>query len=333
MKKEKILLPEDTSHAHIPWLWIGTWSMGGEGFGSYNGRESLYVLSNAVESGIRHFDTAGFYAHGRSEALLKKIVKSSRKEFFISTKGGLVWKGKRVEHCGSLKGLEEQLTKSLERLHTDYIDLYQLHWPDPNIPVEESIDALKELQAQGLIRYWGVGNLLEDQIKMYLHHEKNIPHQVHFNPVHKKQGLLDAGRSACMNCIISPLEQGLLGSGKSSIGKEGIGKKDLRNKNPYFADSNVRQWNKKLTALAQHYRVSKVSLVLMWICMQPHVHAIIPGPRTVEQMAEIEEFRKAVEDGDLCASAQSDAILMGSKIKNMVPDELWEHLDTGPQHN
>ena len=276
MNKSKILLPLNSANAVIPWLWLGTWSMGGEGFGPHDERESLRVLHRAVENNMRHFDTAGFYAHGKSERLIQKITKSERKEFFISSKGGLVWKDRQVEHRASPEELRKQLYESLERLGTDYLDLYQLHWPDPGVPLRESINVLKEFQKEGLIRFWGAGNLTAKQIRDNLLKERNIPHQVHFNPLHQDRAVLKAGRDCCMNCAISPLEQGLLGEDGSSLGKAGIGKKDVRNRNPCFSNSKVMSWNKRLGKLIEQYSVSKVSIVFMWICSQPHVHAILP---------------------------------------------------------
>jgi len=313
-----------------PWLWTGTWSMGGEGFGPHDERESLKVLELAVENGIRHFDTAGFYAHGRSEELLRKIVRTDREKFFISTKGGLVWDGRRVVHRAAAGELRAQLLESLERLKTDYIDLYQLHWPDPEVPLQESINALKVFQREGLIRYWGVGNLTEKQVMEHLAGEKDIPHQVHFNPVHRSRAVLDAGRDCCINCIISPLEQGLLGSGRSSKGKEGIGKKDIRNRNPYFTDQRVMEWSRRLEELVKDSNLSKVSVVLMWICAQPHVHALIPGPRKERQMKEILEFRAVVEDNNLSSDDEAEGILSAERVREMMGAGLWKCLEDGP---
>ncbi|GBD99896.1 general stress protein 69 [bacterium BMS3Abin07] len=330
MKKEKILLPGNPVNAKTPWLWIGTWSMGGEGFGPHDERESLKVLESAVEKNIRHFDTADLYAHGRSEYLIRKIIQQNREEFFISTKGGLAWNGRRVEHRASPGELETQMHESLKRLKTDYIDLYQLHWPDPEIPVNESIGALKDLKKRGLIRYWGVGNLTAEQVGDYLDKEKNIPHQVHFNPVRNKKEILAAGSDRCINCVISPLEQGLLGTGKSSLGKEGIGKNDLRAGNPLFSGQGVLEWNRQLEVLAGKKGISKVSAVLLWICSRPHVSAVIPGPRRVSQLRDILKFRDEIDKNALTSSDKGSSILSAEKVKALMPQELWHHLDKAP---
>ncbi|MEW6600368.1 MAG: aldo/keto reductase [Nitrospirota bacterium] len=330
MQKNKLLFPKDPGSAKTPWLWIGTWSMGGEGFGSHDERESLKVLHAAAENDVRHFDTAGFYAHGKSERLLQQIIKTGRSEFFISSKGGLVWNGREVRHSASPEELKRQLFETLDRLNTDYLDLYQLHWPDPQVPLGESIGALKTFRDLGLVRYWGVGNLTAQQVTETLKYEKHVPHQVHFNPVCRTQSILQAGEDRCINCIISPLEQGLLGTGKSSSGITGIGKKDLRRKNPFFSNPEALKWTGEFNRLLELHQEPRVSVVLMWTCSRPHVHAIIPGPRKLEQLNEIIAFRADVEDNDLLAAGDDAGILSDEKVRKTVPEEIWRHLDRGP---
>ncbi len=330
MNKSKILLPKDPLNSDTPWLWIGTWSMGGEGFGPHDERDSVKVLHAAAENNIRHFDTAGFYAHGKSEKLLKKIIKTDRPEYFISSKGGLVWNERRVEHRASPDDLRKQLYESFDRLGTDYLDLYQLHWPDPDVPINESIGALKELQNEGLIRYWGIGNLSEQNVHYYLSGEENIPHQVHFNPMHRNFGVLHYGEKECINCIVSPLEQGLLVRGKQLEEQEGIGKNDIRSRNPYFADLKVLMWRKRLNDLLAGSRISKVSVILMWICAQPHVHAIIPGPRKPEQLDELLRFKNEVKEYNLLADESENNIISRDKAAALLPEALWKRLSKGP---
>lgn len=327
MLKDKLLHPTVPSNDHAPWLWIGTWSMGGEGFGGHDERESLRVLECAVENNIRHFDTAGFYARGKSEKLLREIIKTGRQEFFISSKGGLVWEGRKVRHSASPGELKKQLFETLDRLKTDYLDLYQLHWPDPEVPLRESIGALKDFQEKGLVRFWGVGNFTEQQVIDNLKDESNIPHQVHFNPVCRNHSILLAGQDRCINCIISPLEQGLLGNGKSSSGISGIGKKDVRYRNPRFSDPGVTKWNSKLNELIKRHPASKVSFVLMWICSRPHVHVIVPGPRKIEQLNELLAFKADVENNGLFSFGEGTGILSDDKVRKIIPEEIWRHLD------
>lgn len=326
MDSKKILLPVNPVNVETPWFWIGTWSMGGEGFGPHDEQESLRVLQKAAENNIRHFDTAGFYAHGKSEVLLQKIIAKDREEFFISSKGGLVWEGRNVEHRASPEHLKIQLQESLSRLKTDYLDLFQLHWPDPEVPIDESIDSLKEYQQQGMIRYWGVGNFTPLQVHQYLAGETSIPHQVHFNPLHKAFDTLSAGLERCINCVISPLEQGLLGSGTSSDATKGISRKDIRSRNPYYSNKEVLQWTAGLDDLMKGQAFSKVLSVLLWICSQLYVHAIIPGSRTVRQLDELIEF-KSVVDGRGLIDSGGNTLLSKHKVKEFISEKVWEYLN------
>ncbi|GBE34052.1 general stress protein 69 [bacterium BMS3Bbin06] len=330
MKRAKIPLPVDTSNTGTPWLWIGTWSMGGEGFGPHDERESREVLELAVRYGIRHFDTAGLYAHGRSEELLAKLIGGRRPEFFISTKGGLLWKGRRVMHDATPAGLKGQLYKSLRRLKTDYIDLYQLHRPAPDVSIRESLDALKEFKEEGLIRYWGVGNLNPGEVEENLRGERDIPHQVHFNPVHRADDLLLVGKDSCINCIISPLEQGLLGNGTSAAGRTALGKRDIRRRNRYFFDEKVLRWSERLRTMTDACRVPVSVVTLLWIAARPHVHVIIPGPRRTGQVREILQFRLMSDEYGRSDGEELKSVLSEDKIRAVIPGDLWDHLNRGP---
>ncbi|RMG68394.1 MAG: aldo/keto reductase, partial [Nitrospirae bacterium] len=301
-----------------------------EGFGPHDERQSLEVLKEALKEGIRHFDTAGFYAHGRSEELLQKALKGRRRSSFISTKGGLKWQGRQVVHDGSPEGLRRALTESLKRLKTDYIDLFQLHWPDPKVPVLESIDALKGFQAEGLIRYWGVGNLTEDEVRQYLSSYKDILHQVHFNPLHRSDRVLEAGSQFCINCIISPLEQGLLSSSKSSMGRAALSKRDIRRRNPYFMDPAVVKRCAELRELSSKAGLPLSVSVLLWIASKEHVHAIVPGPRRTEQLKEIVLFKDGVKKEGLLADESMETILNERAVREILPEGLWEALESLP---
>ena len=282
------LLPVKGKAASMPWLWIGTWSMGGEGFGPHDLSLSIKTLEKAYELGLRHFDTAGFYAQGRSEELIRKVFSRVRKRIFISTKGGLWRKGRRVWHDARPEALRLALIESLERLGTDYIDLFQLHWPDPDVPLNESIDALRQLKEEGLTRYWGVGNLSVEQVKYHLPSGGLIPHQVHFNPVHKEGiKVLKAGKveRRCLNCVISPFEQGLLVS--PTLFKKGLGKKDVRNRNPYFKDEKIKKRLSRFFDACEEQGIYPASAVLAWILGHREVDIVIPGPKRPEHIGEI----------------------------------------------
>ncbi len=270
----------------LPQLWMGTWSIGGEGFGFCDARDAQALLDYAFESGIRHFDTAGFYAHGKSEKLLTKLARHHRESIFISSKGGLEWQGRNVFHQASPEALRQSLQQSLKRLRTDYIDLYQLHWPDPKVPIAESLDALCEFQQEGLIRHWGVCNLTAEQVELHIPVFARIAHQIHHNPIHRSDDILQAGerQERCYHLAYSPLEQGLLGDGKGSAGLSLLGKKDFRRSNPYYHSSEIRSWLDKFHQLAKQKKVPASILILAWIFNFKGVSGVIAGPKMLSQL-------------------------------------------------
>ncbi|MEK6705886.1 MAG: aldo/keto reductase [Bdellovibrionota bacterium] len=281
----QMLEPLDPVGLLLQQLWLGTWNLGGEGFGPSDEREARHVLETAFERGARHFDTAGLYGRGHSEKLLAKVLGCKRKQVFIATKGGLVWNGRKVVHDATRATLRQTLHESLDRLNTDYIDLYQLHWPDPSAPIEESIETFLEFKSEGLIRHWGVCNLSAEDVIRLLPKNALITHQIHHNPIHRADDVLKAGMldMRCYNCIYSPLEQGLLAGGKSSW-PEALGLRDVRRRNPYFKNTQILAWVSKLRSIAERNRLSLPAIVLQWILKNDSVHALITGPRTVDQL-------------------------------------------------
>jgi aryl-alcohol dehydrogenase-like predicted oxidoreductase len=262
--------------------------MGGVGYGRADIRLSRKSIRLALEKGIRHFDTAGFYAKGQSERLLMAELSPVRKEVFISTKGGLVWEGNRVFHRARPEELKEQLLASLDRLGTDYVDLFQLHWPDPDVPIKESISALEDMKRSGLIRFWGAGNLKARQILEHFRPGSLVPLQTPFNPCRMaSQDILKAGHhgSRTINCIVSPFEQGLLTDPKF-IGRP-PGKKDIRRKNPLFLCQNLKRPLGQFFHWILDHDISAAAFLLLWLLCLREVDIVIPGPRTPGQVEEV----------------------------------------------
>ncbi len=313
MTNKKLIAPVDDNDLALPWLWLGTWSLGGEGFGPHDGREALATLEAALDAGIRCFDTAGFYAHGRSEQLLSKVIGRERKKLFIASKGGLCWQGKNVIHQADRSTLRQSLLTSLERLKTDYLDLYQLHWPDPQTPIEESLEALQELQNEGLILRWGVGNFSVAQIQAYLPSGGFIPHQVHHNPIHRADEILVAGKTEqrCINCITSPLEQGLLGTSAKMLGK-----RDVRRRNPLFysEQASVARFIEKMKPLPP------VSAVFLWLLSSPLVDIVISGARTRKQLAEVLQHQDFLQAWDI--RLPEDQLVLAKELQDFIINPL-----------
>src|SRR5258708_7702486 len=145
---------------------IGTWAIGGWMGGGTDEAESIATIQAAFEHGINLVDTAPVYGFGRSEEIVGKAIAESglRSQVHIATKAGLQWEGGRVSRNASRARILREVEDSLRRLQTDYIDIYQVHWPDPLITIEETAEAMHMLLAQGKIRAIGVSNFSVGQM-------------------------------------------------------------------------------------------------------------------------------------------------------------------------
>ncbi|MBF0253199.1 MAG: aldo/keto reductase, partial [Candidatus Omnitrophica bacterium] len=130
---------------------LGTWVFGGECWGETEDALSERVVSEAIEQGINIIDTAPIYGSGRSETVVGKALKNQRKKVIIATKCGLKAENGRLKNDLTPAFIKQEIDNSLKRLSTDYIDLYQCHWPDDKTPYDETFGALENLKKQGKI--------------------------------------------------------------------------------------------------------------------------------------------------------------------------------------
>jgi aryl-alcohol dehydrogenase-like predicted oxidoreductase len=176
MTKQVEILQTDMESAGIPGtslkvsrVAIGTWAIGGWMWGGTDEAESIATIRAAVEHGINVIDTAPVYGFGRSEEIVGRAIAEGhlRSNVIIATKTGLEWNGGKVFRNAKHARIIREVEDSLRRLRTDYIDVYQVHWPDPLIAVEETADAMLTLFNQGKIRAIGVSNFSVDQMKRF----------------------------------------------------------------------------------------------------------------------------------------------------------------------
>jgi len=139
--------------------------LGGVDFGGrLSERESISVITHALDLGVNFIDTADVYSEGRSEECVGKAVKGRRSEVIIATKFGMPTGGHPNEYGGSRSHIMQAIDSSLKRLGTDYIDLYYIHWPDPETPIEETLRTLDDLVRAGKVRYIGCSNFAAWQL-------------------------------------------------------------------------------------------------------------------------------------------------------------------------
>jgi aryl-alcohol dehydrogenase-like predicted oxidoreductase len=146
---------------------LGTWAMGGWMWGGTDQRESEATIHAALDQGINLIDTAPVYGFGVSEEIVGAALEGIRDRAVIATKTGLEWRDGKVYRNATPARIMQEVDDSLRRLRTDYIDIYQVHWPDPLVPVEETAEAMRSLYELGKIRAIGVSNFSVDQMARF----------------------------------------------------------------------------------------------------------------------------------------------------------------------
>jgi aryl-alcohol dehydrogenase-like predicted oxidoreductase len=148
----------------------GTWAIGGWMWGGTDERESIRTIHAALDKGINLIDTAPVYGFGVSEEIVGKAIeeRGHREKVFIATKVGLEWHNGSVSRNSSPGRIRKEVQDSLRRLRTDYIDIYQVHWPDSAVPIEETARPMQALFKEGLIRAIGVSNYSPEQLNEFM---------------------------------------------------------------------------------------------------------------------------------------------------------------------
>src|ERR1700733_10510897 len=146
---------------------LGTWAMGGMNWGGTDESQSVATIRGALDQGINLIDTAPVYGFGASEEIVGKALMGVRSGAVIATKVGLEWRDGKVYRNATRQRIMAEVHDSLRRLRTDYIDIYQVHWPDPLVPMEETAGAMRELYEQGKIRAIGVSNFSVAQMRAF----------------------------------------------------------------------------------------------------------------------------------------------------------------------
>ncbi len=147
-----------STNLHVSEIGLGSWVFGGKNWGQASDADSEATIKEALNQGINFIDTAPIYGFGHAEEVIGKSLKAIRQQVIISTKCGLRQTAHGINHDLSEEFINQELLNSLQRLQTDYIDIYWIHWPDPNIPTGKALESLQKLKKKGLIRYIGLCN-------------------------------------------------------------------------------------------------------------------------------------------------------------------------------
>ena len=274
-------------------LGFGCWQLGGHGWGRVSETEIIRAAHRAIDFGINLFDTAPIYGLGHSEELLGKILGVKRKDIVLATKVGLVWeKGAVFEKFTDISpaNIQRELDASLKRLNTDYIDIYQIHWPDTSIPLEEPMYALEKLRGAGKIRHIGCCNFSLGLLKEALRYGRVAAVQVSYNLVDREveSDLMSFCRENDIAIIAyNPLARGLL-SGKYN-GSASFGDDDNRSRHRYFQGEEFQknlQVVERVKAAAGRINRSAAQVAIRWVLKNPCVSTALVGVKTAAQLEE-----------------------------------------------
>jgi aryl-alcohol dehydrogenase-like predicted oxidoreductase len=274
-------------------------SLVGLGCNNFGGRSdeqaSIRVIQAALDSGITLFDTSDTYGGGKSEEYLGKGLKARRDDVIIATKFGNSMGDGPYMSGGSRRYVHSAVEASLRRLDTDYIDLYQIHVPDPETPIEETLSALDDLMRAGKIRYFGSSNFSgwqiadADWVAQTRGYERFVSAQNHYSLLNR-----EAEREVVPACVrfdigilpYFPLASGML-TGKYQRNQEPPEGTRLagspRARERYFSDET---WDKvqKLTGFAEQRDVSLLQIAIGGLAAQPQIASVIAGATKPEQV-------------------------------------------------
>jgi aryl-alcohol dehydrogenase-like predicted oxidoreductase len=287
---------------------IGTWAIGGWMWGGTDEAESIATIRTGFEHGINIVDTAPVYGFGHSEEIVGKAIAEgrNRSDVLIATKAGLQWEGGRVFRNASRARILQEVEDSLRRLRTDYIDIYQVHWPDPLVAIEETADAMHSLFKEGKIRAIGVSNFSVPEIERF---RQVAPLHVLQPPYNLFERAIEADLLPyCRKSKIATLGYGALCRGLLSGGMKAgtaFGGDDLRRTDPKFREPRFAQYVaavQKLDQLAQQ-RFGKrvIHLAVRWMLDQGIATALW-GARRPKQLQPVDE----VTGWSLDAAAKAD---------------------------
>ena len=268
---------------------FGTWAFGGD-WGSFDEDESKAAIRHALDRGVTFFDTAQAYGFGVSERLLADALweRARRDAVIVATKGGLRMDGTTLRRDASAGWLRQGAESSLRNLRTDYIDLYQVHWPDPRTPLEETARVLEDLVREGKVRHVGVSNYDARQMAELARHGRVETLQPPYHMFRRdiEAHVLPYTTEHHIGVLVyGPLAHGLL-SGRMAM-ETTFRADDWRNHSSDFRGESFRQnlhVIERLTQYADGRGITLPQLAVAWTIAHPAVHVAIVGARRASQL-------------------------------------------------
>lgn len=270
-------------------LGLGTWALGGGAdWGAQDRAQAEAAVRAALDGGVNWIDTSPIYGWGAAEELLGRVLHGRRQEVLLADKCGIVLNAGRPDHCLTAASVVAECEASLKRLRTDYLDLYQIHWPDPKTPLEETWQALQQLQKQGKIRAVGVCNFSAGPLRQAVALGPVAGLQM---PVSLLRPLPDEIQAVCLQKQIPLVAYGALGGGilSGKYPKEpNFRRRDARRYfyPYYFAEgfTAAQAVAARVRELAAQKNVAPAAVALAWSLACPGVSGVLVGARSATQV-------------------------------------------------
>jgi aryl-alcohol dehydrogenase-like predicted oxidoreductase len=292
MKKAKL----GNSDLLITKVGLGTWAIGGPweyGWGPQDDNDSVKAILESLEAGVNWLDTAPIYGCGHSEEIVGKALKGISQKPLIATKCSLAWNEKREkQNCLKTKSILAECDASLKRLGVDVIDLYQMHWPDPDEDLEEGYGAMAKCVKAGKVRYLGASNYTVAQMQrvMKIHPLTSLqPPYSMFRRDIENEILPFCKKNNIGVIVYSPLYKGLLTDTFTKEKAASLPADDVRQMGTDYKMPNLEinlNTNVKLKQIAKRNSITLAQLAIAWTLRNPEVTAAIAGARKSGQIKE-----------------------------------------------
>ncbi len=283
------------SNMAITPMGVGAWAMGGGGWafawGPQDDDESIAAIHAALDRGINWIDTAAVYGLGHSEEVVARALKGRSHKPLVFTKCERVWNDRR-EISKSLKAdsIRREVDASLRRLQLDVIDLYQIHWPEPDEDIEEGWTAMAELQRAGKVRWIGVSNFNADQMRRAQAIAPITSLQPPYSMLSRdiEQTILPYAQANGIGVIVySPMKSGLLSGAMTRERVAAMPEDDFRRRTPPFQEPRLSrnlELAELLRAIGKRHGRTPGEVAIAWTLRHPAVTAAIVGMRSAQQV-------------------------------------------------
>lgn len=285
-----------TTDMELTTVGLGTWALGGPweyGWGPQDDNDAIGAILEGLDQGINWIDTAPAYGLGHAEELVGKALRQTSHKPYIATKCGILWneKKERVVHL-KRDSVRRECHDSLRRLGVERIDLYQMHWPDPEPDIEEAWEEMARLVKEGKVRYIGVSNYSVAQMERVARIHPIASLQPPYSMLRRdaEKELLGYCAKHKMGVVVySPMQRGLLTGKFNAERLAALAPDDHRRRSPEFQEpqfSATLELVEGLKKIAERNGRTVAQLAVSWVLRRPEVTAAIVGARRPGQITE-----------------------------------------------